>query len=222
VAQQKDSGGGLRGLVIGMVVFVVAVGVLFTVLSNKSNDHAATPSSVVKANGYGITFNANAKTQVDIWEDFQCPICQHFESINHAYIESLARGNKVKVVFHPLSFIGAESILAANAAACAADQGKFLDYHYALYLNQGTENTGHITNGWLEGLASSVGITSSKFTSCVENMNYSGWVKNIAADGARKNVNATPTVFVNGKELNRNTQYMDPAAFQAAILAAGA
>ena len=97
-----------------------------------------------------------------------------------------------------------------------------MDYHYSLYLNQGTENSGHITNSWLEGLAASVGITSSKFTKCVENGNYAGWVKNIAADGAAKNVNATPTVLVNGKELDRNTQYMDPAAFQAALVAAGA
>ena len=222
VADKKGKDGGLRGLVIGMVVFVVAIGVIFSVVSSKSNDHAATPSSVVKANGYGIAFNDSGKPQVDIWEDFQCPICQHFESINHSYIESLARGNKVKVVFHPLSFIGAESILAANAAACAADQGKFLDYHYALYLNQGTENSGHISNSWLEGIGASVGITSSKFTKCVENLSYSGWVKNIAADGATKNVNATPTVFVNGKELDRNTQYMDPAAFQKALVAAGA
>ena len=56
----------------------------------------------------------------------------------------------------------------------------------------------------------------------MENGNYAGWVKNIAADGAAKNVNATPTVLVNGKELDRNTQYMDPAAFQAALVAAGA
>jgi hypothetical protein len=128
VAQQKDNKGGLRGLVIGMIVFVLVVGVGASVLAKQSSTHAATPSAVSKADGYGIVFNPKGSPTVDIWEDFQCPICGRFESINGSYIESLARDNKVKVVFHTLSFIGPESILAANAGGCSAEQGKFLEF----------------------------------------------------------------------------------------------
>ena len=71
------------------------------------------------------------------------------------------------------------------------------------------------------GLGATIGLTSDSFKKCVNNGGFLGWVNNIAADGAKKNVNSTPTVFVNGKEIDRNTQYMDLNGFTAALVAAG-
>ncbi|CAB4529833.1 unannotated protein [freshwater metagenome] len=220
--QNSKDGGGLRGLVIGMVVFVVAVGAAFTVISNKSNSQAKTPSVVSKADGYGIVFNPTGSPTIEIWEDFQCPVCAQFESINHSYIESLARGKDVKVVYYPLSFLGPESVLAANAAGCAAEEGKFLEFHRSLYMNQPAENSGAINATWLQLLGAGAGLTSNKYINCVTKGSYYGWVKNVAANGAKNNINSTPTVKVNGKELDRATQYMDSAAFKKAITDAGA
>jgi protein-disulfide isomerase len=42
-------------------------------------------------------------------------------------------------------------------------------------------------------------------------------VKNVAEAGAKANVNSTPTVLVNGKELDRNTEYFNAEAFAKAI-----
>lgn len=223
MAQQSGkSGGGLRGLVLGMIVFVVASGVAFSFISNKSNSHAKTPSAVSQTDGYGIVFNPTGSPTIDIWEDFQCPVCAKFESINHSYIESLARGKKVKVVYHPLSFIGPESILAANAGGCAAEEGKFLEFHQSVYMNQPAENSGAINATWLQLLGAGAGIKSNKYINCVTKGSYYDWVKNVAADGAKNNINSTPTVKVNGKELDRATQYMDSAAFKKALTSAGA
>jgi protein-disulfide isomerase len=62
-----------------------------------------------------------------------------------------------------------------------------------------------------------VGITSQKFTNCVTSGKYADWVSNVAAAGANRNVNSTPTVFINGKELTRGNAYYDRALFQAAV-----
>jgi protein-disulfide isomerase len=147
----------------------------------------------------------------------QCPICQQFESVNGVYIKDLISSKKAKVVFHVLSFIGTESILAANSVACAADEGKFLQLHSYLYAHQGKENTGTWSNAALINAGSAVGLTSSKFASCINKGTYTGWVANVANDGSSKNVSSTPTVLVNGKEIDRNTQYMDAAAFKKAV-----
>ncbi len=217
----KKSGGDkiTRNIVIGMVVFVVAVGVIFSVMGNRTISGGSTPSSVSKADGYGIAFNTAVKgvPQIDLWEDFQCPICKTFELTNGSYIQGLIAKKKAKVVYHMLSFIGPESVLAANAGACAADENKFLQFHSYLYLTQGTENTGVWSNAALIAAGSSVGLTDSRFVKCVNNNSYSKWVTNIATDGTNKKINATPTVFVNGKELDRKTQYFDPAGFAAAV-----
>lgn len=217
----KKSGGDkiTRYIVIGMVVFVVAIGVIFSFVGNKSSGGGAIPSSVSKAEGYGIVFNGDLKGKptVDLWEDFQCPVCKQFEATNGAYMQQLISEKRAKVVYHLLSFIGPESILAANAGACAADESKFLQFHSYLYTNQGAENSGTWSNAGLIKAGAAVGLTSSKFTDCVNKGTYSGWVTNVSNDGASKNINSTPTVFVNGKQIDRATQYFNPVAFAAAV-----
>ncbi len=78
-----------RNLVIGMVAFVVAIGAIFSVVSNRENSSAALPSSVSKADGYGIVFNGDLTgvPVIDVWEDFQCPVCARFEQTNGDYLE---------------------------------------------------------------------------------------------------------------------------------------
>ena len=59
-------------------------------------------------------------------------------------------------------------------------------------------------------LGKQLGITSSKFEGCVNDGKYQDWVNNVAADGSSRNVNSTPTVFINGKEIERiNANYFD-------------
>ena len=106
-----------RNIAIGMVIFVVLVGVLFSFLSNKTNSKVSIPASVSATNGYGVVLNKDAKVQVDLWEDFQCPHCKEFEMVSGNYVNDLVRAGKIKIVYHPMTFIGPESILAAAAAA---------------------------------------------------------------------------------------------------------
>lgn len=216
----KQSGGDkiTRYIVIGMVLFVVAVGLAFSLMGNKTSN-GAFPSSVSKSEGYGIVFNGDLAgvPKVDVWEDLQCPVCKQFEATNGDYIKTIITEKKAKVIFHILSFIGPESILAANATACAADEGKFVQLHSYLYKNQGKENTGTWSNAGLIQAGAAAGISSGKFKSCVNSGTYTSWVNNVANDGATKNINSTPTIFVNGKAIDRNTQYFDAAGFQAAV-----
>ena len=208
-----------RNLVIGMVALDVVVGAGFSYFGSKGSESAAIPSSVSQADGYGIVFNADVPNvpTINIYEDFQCPVCARFAGINGATIEKAIEEKKAKVVYHVLSFLGTESILAANAAACAADEDKFLAFHKAFYANQPAENAGAINATFLKSIGAAVGITSDKFSTCVDNGGYSDWVKNVAEAGAKANVNSTPTVFVNGKEIDRNSEYFNVEAFAKAI-----
>jgi protein-disulfide isomerase len=208
-----------RNLVIGMVALVVVVGASFSYFGSKGSTTAAIPASVSKTDGYGIVFNADVPNvpTIDIYEDFQCPVCARFSAINGITIEKAIEEKKAKVVYHTLSFLGTESVLAANAGACAADEDKFLAFHKAFYTNQPAENAGAINATFLKALGASIGITSDKFATCVDNGGYSDWVKNVAEAGSKANVNSTPTVFVNGKEIDRNTEYFNVEAFAKAI-----
>jgi len=208
-----------RNLVIGVVVGVLLIMVVPTLISKQTNTSAKIPATVSADRGYGIVFNGELTgvPVLDIYEDFQCPVCAQFEGLQGDYIESLISAKKATVVYHTLSFLGPESVNAANAAACSADESKFLAYHRALYANQPAENTGVWSNDVLAVLGQAAGIESKKFASCVNNMDYSGWVNNVAAEGAKANVNSTPTVFINGKEIDRQTEYFSADKFKAAV-----
>jgi protein-disulfide isomerase len=209
-----------RYLVIGVVVLVLGIMVIPTFLSKTKSVSQVIPSTVSAADGYAVVFNSEVKNVpvVDIYEDFQCPICQQFEGLNGKYISSLVSEKKATVKFHILSFIGPESVRAANASACANDEGKFVDFHNALYANQpATENSGTWTNDRLIAIAGAVGIKSDSFNSCVKDMKYEGWVGKVAEAGSKAGVNSTPTVFVGGKEIDRNTEYFSADKFKAAV-----
>ena len=209
-----------RNLVIAVVVGVLLIMLVPTLLSRQTDSSASIPANVSADRGYGVVFNDDLTgvPVIDIYEDFQCPVCAQFTQLNGPYIESLIAEKKATVVYHTLSFLGPESVNAANAAACAADDGKFLEYHRLLMMNQKPENSGGWSNNFLASLGQTAGNTSQKFSSCVNKGDYVGWVSNVAAAGANANVNSTPTVFVNGKEIDRNaSEYFDAAKFQAAV-----
>jgi protein-disulfide isomerase len=218
------SGGdkGTRNLVIVMISLIVVVGVVFSLISNPSNSTAAIPATVSEADGYGIVLNPESTPKIDVYVDYQCPACRAFEIINGGYLNEVIAQKKAKVVFHPMSFIGPESVLAANSAACAADENKFVDMNLALFQNQSeSENSGKWSKEFLVELGKSIGITSGTFETCINDGKYIKWTSNVATASAKANVNGTPTVFVNGKQLDRNTEYADQAKFRAALAAGG-
>ena len=222
MAANSGSDKGTRNLVIGMVLFIVAVGIIFSFISNRASSNFAIPAAVSEADGYGIVLNPTVTPTIDIWVDYQCPACRSFEVLNGGYINEIIAQKKAKVVFHPLTFIGAESIIAANAAACAADENKFVDMNLALFQNQASsENSGKWQGDAMLALGDSIGIKSDSFKECVREGNYVKWTRNVTDASASKNVNSTPTIRINGKDLDRNTEYGDLVKFKAALAAGG-
>ena len=209
-----------RNLVVVVIVGVALLMLVPTILSKKSNDSAAIPALASVKDGYGIAFNADLTSvpKIDIYEDFQCPYCQGFEGLTGDYLQELITKKEAKVVYHLMSFIGLESLSAANAAGCAADGGKFSEFHKLLYANQPkTENSGTWTNQYLKAAGQGVGVSSQEFSSCIDDLKYANWTKNIAAASAKANVNSTPTIFVNGKKIDNAKDLVSLDAFKAVV-----
>lgn len=210
-----------RNLVVGMILLVVVAGAGAALASNHAVKSASKPSAVEASDGDGIGFNPNAPVKVDFYEDFQCPHCRDFEAVNNGYITKVITDGKIHAVFHPMSFIGNESVVMAAASACASDQGKFLQMRAALFANQAAnENSGIWSNAKLIVLGHSLGIASTKYDECINNGQYLNWTKNVEDYAGKANINSTPTVLINGKPIAQNT-YLNATAFQAAFTAAG-
>ena len=229
--QQAKSGDNVtRWIVIAMVLLVVATGVGFSLMSqnNKQNAslaaldgfkaNAAFASSIDVENGSAITFNPGLAKTVDVWEDPQCPVCKYFEDANNEYLDDLIREKKATVRLHVLSFLGDESVRAANASFCTAEEGKYIDFHKALYRVQSPlENSGFWSNETLIAIGNKVGITSEKFATCVNDGQKVDLVKANYDSMAKYGVQGTPTVFIDGKLWERKSSDFNPEEFRAAV-----
>ena len=229
----KSTDNTTRWIVIGMVLLVVVTGVVFSLFSQNRKESAslagldgttlkpAITSTIDTANGSPITFDNGAVTVIDIWEDPQCPVCKLFEDANGDYIESLIREKKATVRYHVLSFLGDESVRAANASFCAADEGQYLDFHHALYAVQSPlENSGFWSNETLVNIGKKIGITSTTFADCVTKGSKVEVVKANYDSMNKFGVQGTPTVFINGKKWERTQNEFILEEFKAAVEAA--
>jgi protein-disulfide isomerase len=136
------------------------------------------------------------------------------------YLETLVRENQAKVVYHMASFLGQESVRAANAVNCAVSEGRFIEYHRALYEVQAAENSGIFSNKNLIEIGKRLGITNPEFESCVNDLKYADTVSNVAKSMKKNGVEGTPTVFLNGKQWNRTSSEFQLEEFKAAVEAA--
>ena len=214
MAQQKGKNGdnSNRWIVLAMVLLVIGTGVAFSIMGQNNKENAplagldgitlkpAIVSTIDVDNGSAITFNPGLATQVDVWEDPQCPSCKRFENAMGDYLNSLVRDKKATVRFHVLSFLGPESVRSANAAFCAADENQFLDFHDALYTVESPgEGSGFFSNETLIKIGEKIGLKSPKFTDCVSNGSNAELVQAHYDSMGKFGVQGTPTVFINGK-----------------------
>ncbi len=132
--------------------------------------------------------------------DFQCPFCgRFFKSTEPQIIEHYVKTGKVKFVYRDFAFLGPESELAAMAAECADEQGKFWLYHDYLYNNQQGENQGAFSKENLKRFAGILGLEAAKFDQCLDSDKYREEVRKDTADGRSAGMNGTPTTFINGR-----------------------
>ena len=130
------------------------------------------------------------------FSDFECPYCgsafETVEQVMNAY------AGKVRLVYRqfPLSF-HPHAAKAAEASLCAADQGKFWEYHDVLFKNQKKlEPTD------LKAHATEVGIDAQKFGQCLDSGGKKAAVDADQKAGLAAGVGGTPAFFINGIFLN--------------------
>lgn len=111
----------------------------------------------------------DAELEVTLYEDFQCPFCQRFtEVVLPDLIEDYVRPGTIRIVFHQVAALGPESLYAAMAAECAADQGMFWEYYEVLFANQGAENRGAFAKSNLKAFGALIGLEQTAFAECVD------------------------------------------------------
>jgi protein-disulfide isomerase len=224
-AAAPTRGTGPNRILIGGVVLilVIVITVAWVIIADqRTQEQASAGGDKVPAAagemGAGFVANkdvslASGAPTLDIYEDFQCPVCGQFEGVFGDRIDQLASEGKLKLVYHFKTIIDANvgndaSLRAAIGTLCAADEGKFTDYHHLVFANQPPNEGDGWTDEQLSAFAEDAGVSGAQLDSwqqCFDARSYSQYVQSTEEASAKKGINATPTVLLAGDKVDFGT-----------------
>lgn len=137
--------------------------------------------------------NPGAPVTIVEFSDFQCPFCRASESTLKQLLTKYDGRIKLAYLDFPLREIHPKAQGAAEAARCAAEQGKFWEYHDALYADQSKlEGPDLVTS------AVALNMDEKSFRSCLESGKFKDKIEADREQGTKAGVAGTPGFFING------------------------
>jgi protein-disulfide isomerase len=157
-------------LAAGAGFLAVLAVVIVVVLAGSGSSKGGDPTQIVEAGTVDALLAKSPQKQLTVGQagapvhlyeygDLQCPFCKEFsEAAIPAVIEGPVDAGKAKITFRNLLIIGPDSLPAGAAAIAAGEQGRGWNYIETFYRNQGEENSGYVTEDFLEAVARAAGV----------------------------------------------------------------
>lgn len=166
--------------VAGVFLAIIVVVVVIVVVGNSGGDSSSTPLKTTAGKGKKagipgkaevekllagipqegmVLGKASAPVEVAEFGDLQCPFCkENSENVTPEVIENQIRKGEAKISFNQFIIIGPDSIPAGEAALAAGAQKKGWNFVELWYRNQGEENSGYVTEKFIETIGKEAGI----------------------------------------------------------------
>jgi protein-disulfide isomerase len=130
------------------------------------------------------------------FSDFECPYC----AVARPVLEKFAQENgaNVRLCFTPFPLPNHPNATpAAKAALFARDHGKFWELHDLLF-----ENQSRLSPETIRSLAAKLGLSAAEVSKAFESAKYGEELSASKDAGRAAGVDATPSLYVNGRRLN--------------------
>jgi protein-disulfide isomerase len=195
---------------IAVVTGAALVGALILIVVLGQSRRAPTSGVVVPTTSYPPNLAAgeilgrdDAPVTLDVWSDFQCPFCGSFaRTYLPRLVSDFVVGGQLRIVPHDVAFVGRgdpnESVDAAVAASCAADQDRYWQFHDIVFWNQNSENAGAFSEARLQEMADRVGLDRSSWDTCRADPKRAQAVAATTSQALSSGINSTPTLVLNG------------------------
>jgi protein-disulfide isomerase len=171
--------------------------------------HLKAPRTDVDVDPQRIRGDESAPVTIVEFSDFQCPFCQRVQTTLMEILNKYK--GKVRLAYRdfPLDQIHPDARRAAEASRCAGEQGKFWEYHDALFTD-----IKKLSAKDLAAHATTVGLDVKKLEACVESGKYKQPVQDDIDAAGASGVEGAPAFFINGVFINGAQPF---AAFQKVI-----
>ncbi len=146
--------------------------------------------------------NEQAPVRMYEFSDFRCPYCARYnldtgKKIFSTYVDT----GKVYLGFVHLAILGEDSVRAALASECAAEQQKFWEYHELLFAQrQGGQNPDY-SNENLKALAQQLGLDLKVFSECLDSGRYTSIVLQQTQFARQLGLTSTPSFLISGRAI---------------------
>jgi protein-disulfide isomerase len=194
----------------GVFLAIIVVVVVIIVVSSGSNSNGSEPTKSEQGEvgkllsgipQSGMTLGEpNAPVKIFEYGDLQCPFCKaNAEEVTPAIIENEIRNGEANITFRNFIIIGPQSIPAGEAALAAGVQGKAWNFIELFYRNQGEENSGYVTEEFIESIGRSAGIPDmAKWNKERKSHKYKKEVEATSKQAAKLGFEGTPSFAVEG------------------------
>lgn len=194
-------------------VAVIGIGVLVALTQRKTVSipvgATVVASDTAGFHGY-ILGSADAPVEVVVYADYQCPACGGYDAVQFPTVrERLIATGRVRWRYRdfPLDNIHPQARLAAHAAACADEQGKYWEMHRFIYEAQNDWAFKPNALSELRSLAKPIGIDVDKWDACMESARYAGRIQASYDEGMKLGVPSTPTFVIGGRMMSGGIPY---------------
>jgi protein-disulfide isomerase len=228
---------------LGVVVAVVVVAIVAIVIATGSGGKSTAPakSGSARANQNVATVNSliggipqngivlgkpNAPVTLQYFADLECPFCKDFTfKVLPTIIQNWVRPGKLKIEFRSMPTATREPEVFKNqqvAALAAGKQQKAWYFIELFYHQQGQENSGYVTESFLQNLAQQVpGLNLSQWSSERSNSALVSQVETDAQAASNEGFTGTPSFLIgkSGGALSKYSEYSitDPTPFNEEI-----
>lgn len=201
---------GRRTLVLGALgAAAVSAGALVAVFALRSGSSTAAPPTLANTDGiasvlhgvpqHGIVLGSpTAPVTLVEFADLQCPYCGEWgRDALPEIVARYVRPGKVRVVFEGMAFVGPDSVTALRTALAAGRQNRFWNVLELLYENQGSENSGWVTDGLLRRIGAAVaGLDTARMLADRTSSAVDRAIAQADAEARSAGVTSTPTFAV--------------------------
>src|SRR3989339_836436 len=134
---------------------------------------------------------SDAAVEIVTFGDFQCDPCKTLAVNLRTVMRSFPTGLRIVWKDMPNEDAHPLATKAAIAAHCADRQGKFWEFHDALF-----ERQAYLTEDEIVAIASDVDLDVQAFSRCAESNDTLAIVRKDFEEGRALNILATPTIFI--------------------------
>jgi protein-disulfide isomerase len=146
-----------------------------------------------------IKGNVEAPVTIVEFSDFQCPYCARVQPTLNQVLKAYPKEVRLVYKDFPLSF-HKQAKNAAKAARAAGEQGKFWEMHDLIF-----EKFNALTPEMFKEFAQKLNLDMNKFEADFNSNKYDKYIQQDIVMGRNAGVSGTPTLFMNGKRMQRRS-----------------